>query len=62
MASYVALGVLVVLVLVATAIVSDERDVLDQAFRQPVALAAVISLAMLLVVPLSVRRMATRDY
>jgi cobalamin synthase len=62
MASYVALGVLAVLVLVATAIVSDERDMLDQAFREPVALAAAISLAMLLVVPLSVRRMATRDY
>jgi hypothetical protein len=48
--------------LLAAIILGPERDLLGNEFRRQIALAEAISVAMLLVVPISVRRRAARDY
>ncbi len=62
LAAFVASGVVVVLALFVASIVIGSQDELGQDYRRPVALAAAICLALLLVVPLSVRRVASRAF
>ena len=62
MVSFVLLGVITIGFLLATVILGPERDLLGNEFRRQIALAEAISIAMLLVVPISVRRRAARVY
>ena len=62
MVAFVLLGVITIGFLLATIILGPERDLLGNEFRRQIALAEAISIAMLLVVPISVRRRAARAY
>lgn len=60
--AFVLLGLLTVGFLLTTAVLGPRRDLLGYSFRPQILLALAISLAMLLAVPLSVRRLASRPF
>ncbi len=62
MVAFVLLGVITIGFLLAAIILGPERDLLGNEFRRQIAVAEAISITMLLVVPISVRRRAARAY